>query len=217
MMSYIVPEAVLRDLTPPDCELDLLDGKAFVSLVAFDFTETAVAGVQWPGFRNFPEINLRFYVRKSGQRGVCFVQEFVPCAFISLMARIFYNEPYRGVPMRSEITQTEQSIDVRHSLQVRGRLMSLSLVGRKPPVMPQDDSIETFFKEHEFGYGTSRRGRLIRYRVEHPKWSVFPVSSYALDWDWRIAYGDRWSFLQDRQPDHVLLAAGSRVRVMRQQ
>jgi uncharacterized protein len=217
LLSYAVPDETLNDLTPPGCELDRLDGRAFVSLVAFDFTETAVAGVRWPGFRVFPEINLRFYVRQDRQRGVCFVREFVPCGFIALMAKVFYNEPYRGVPMTSEITETPQSIDVRHRLEIDGRQLSLSIRGDKPSVMPEDDSVEAFFKEHEYGYGISRRRRLIRYRVEHPKWNVFPVSSYKLDWDWPAAYGERWSFLQDRQPDHVLLAAGSRVRVMRQQ
>ena len=60
IITYAVAPARLERRLPPGCELDLRDGSAFVSLVAFDFLDTRVLGVRWPGFVNFPEINLRF-------------------------------------------------------------------------------------------------------------------------------------------------------------
>jgi len=217
ILSYSVPPQVLQPLLPPECELDLLDGQSYVSLVAFDFLQTRVWRVPWPGARNFPEVNLRFYVRHNGQRGVCFIREFVPCRIVALVARLFYNEPYSGVSMISEVEQSADSISIRHEADVGGRRQSLRITAGKPAIRPDEGTTEHFFKEHNWGYGTSRGGELVRYRVEHEAWDVYPILSCELDWDWPAVYGERWSILRDRRPDHVLLAAGSPVRVLRQE
>src|SRR5437763_1450757 len=73
LANYPCHDHLLRP--PPGLELDRFDSSAFVSLVGFSFLDTRVLGVGWPGFRHFPEWNLRFYVRRGDQRGVCFVRE----------------------------------------------------------------------------------------------------------------------------------------------
>src|SRR3954447_11228905 len=98
LLTYRVPAALLTPRLPPGCELDARPddppGTAYVSLVAFDFTDTRVLGVAWPGYRSFPEIILRFCVRHGTSRGVCFIREFVPKRLVATMARRLYNEPY---------------------------------------------------------------------------------------------------------------------------
>jgi len=59
-----------------------------VSLVAFDVRDTRVRGVAWPGLRDFPEVNLRFYVREGDRRGVVFIRELVPSRAVALVARL---------------------------------------------------------------------------------------------------------------------------------
>src|SRR2546423_13280170 len=87
LATYAVPPALLRPRLAAGLELDTRDGQAFVSLVAFDFLDTRVLGVPWPGFRDFAELNLRFYVRRGADRGVMFVREFVPQRLVAWMAR----------------------------------------------------------------------------------------------------------------------------------
>ena len=58
LASYAVPPSLLEKRLPPGLALDLKDGSAFVSLVAFEFLDTRVLGVGWPGYRNFGELNL---------------------------------------------------------------------------------------------------------------------------------------------------------------
>src|SRR3954469_20731239 len=99
LLTYAVPPALLEPRLPPGLDLDLRDGQAFVSLVAFDFLDTRVLGVPWPGFRNFPEINLRFYARRGDERGVVFVREWVPQRLVAWLARTLYNEPYAAAAM----------------------------------------------------------------------------------------------------------------------
>ncbi len=77
MANYEADPALLLPLVPDGCELDLHDGKCFVSLVGFMFFNTRVLGLPVPFHVNFEEVNLRFYVRHETQgevrRGVVFV------------------------------------------------------------------------------------------------------------------------------------------------
>jgi uncharacterized protein len=213
LVTYAVPPAVLEPFVPPGCELDTIGGDAFVSLVAFDFLDTRVGGVGWPGFVNFSEINLRFYVRHRGVRGVAFIAEFVRQPTIVRMARLIYNEPYRAASMSSRVHCEGASIVVDHKLALDGETYRLRVDADATRVRPGRESIEHFFKEHEWGFGTSRGGRLIRYHVEHAEWDVHPVRSFELNWNWRKIYGEEFAFLQDVKPYSVMLAAGSAVRV----
>src|ERR1043165_9319126 len=95
MMNWAVEPAMLASHVPPGMEIDTsLDGRAYASLVAFEFRETRLMGVRVPGLWSFPEVNLRFYVREKGEgedrRGVCFVREFVPARSAVLAARGLY-------------------------------------------------------------------------------------------------------------------------------
>jgi hypothetical protein len=213
LVTYAVDPGVLARFVPPGCELDLRDGNAFVSLVAFDFLDTRVLGVPWPGFRDFPEINLRFYVRCQEKRGVCFLREYVPQRLVAGVARLIYNEPYVAARMTSRIERTATTIATHHTLTLDGREQSIRVTGRLETIQPATDSVEHFFKEHEWGFGTTRSGQLVRYRVEHPVWAVHPVMRVALQWDWERVYGSAWGFLQDREPCSTILAVGSAVRV----
>ena len=217
LITYELDPAMLQPFVPPVCELDLLDGKALASLVAFDFLDTRVMGIRWPGFVNFPEINLRFYVRHTDDvgfhRGVCFIREFVPQRTVALIARSFYNEPYFSAPMQSDTTSQNDSVTVHHTINVSGRINSIHMVGSASTISPPADSMECFVKEHEWGFGTSRSGRLIRYQVQHPVWDICPVQSFDLDWDWAAIYGPLWAPLQRMQPISTILAVGSDVKV----
>jgi uncharacterized protein YqjF (DUF2071 family) len=213
LLTYAVPPALLEPRLPRGLSLDLRDGQAFVSLVAFDFLDTRVLGVPWPGYRDFPEINLRFYVRHGDERGVVFIREFVPRRMVAYLARTVYGEPYQAAPMSSRITQDDDRIVVEHLLTFGGRVNLVKVLGRKPGAIPDSGSTEHFFKEHQWGFGSGRGGACIRYEVAHPHWACYPVESYELDWDWRAVYGDEFAFLGEAEPCSVVLAAGSRISV----
>ncbi|MEZ4363433.1 MAG: DUF2071 domain-containing protein [Kofleriaceae bacterium] len=213
LFTYAVAPERLARLLPPGLALDTVDGEAFVSLVAFDFLRTRVLGVPWPGYRDFPEINLRFYVREGERRGVAFVRELVPKRLVAWLARLLYNEPYAYAPMRSEVRELGGSLEVEHTLRAGGRTQRLWVRARAQAQLPAEDSREHFFKEHSWGYGRSRRGELNRYEVRHPVWEIFPVERYELDWDFGATYGAPWGELTSARPSSVVLARGSAVRV----
>ncbi|HTK38016.1 MAG TPA: DUF2071 domain-containing protein, partial [Pyrinomonadaceae bacterium] len=106
MANYEVDPSLLANRVPAGTELDLHDGKCFVSLVGFMFVDTRVLGVPVPFHVNFEEVNLRFYVRRETEaetrRGVVFIKEIVPRFAIALIARRLYGEPYQAWKMHHE-------------------------------------------------------------------------------------------------------------------
>lgn len=213
LANYPVPAALLKPRLPPGLFLDERDGSPYVSLVAFEFLDTRVFGISWPGYRNFPELNLRFYVRQGNERGVVFVREFVPQRLTAWMARTLYNEPYVATPMNRKVETTATTIQAEYGLHYAGRWHAIKVTGRLPAYTPDENSVEHFFKEEHWGFGVTRGGELLRYQVGHPVWDVYPVQDYQIDLDWGDVYGPEWKFLQKTQPESAVLAVGSAITV----
>ncbi len=209
IVSYRVPDELLKPHLPRGCELDRRDGSAFASLVAFEFLDTRVLGVKWPGFVSFLEWNLRFYVRVAERRGVVFIREFVPSALVAAIARWRYNEPYHSAALRQEIASTEMRYGV--TWQSKSATIALGLIPKQQQV--DKESREHFFKEHQWGFGTSRSGERMTYEVRHPEWEILPVTSARVEIDWGALYGPEWKCLQDAEPYHAAFAVGSDVTV----
>jgi uncharacterized protein YqjF (DUF2071 family) len=213
LATYAVPPGLLQKRVPPGLTLEVRDGNAFVSLVAFEFLHTRVLGIPWPGYRNFGEINLRFYVRQGEQRGVVFIREFVPQRLVAWMARLLYNEPYLAAPITLAREEGPDAIALDYRLRFAGREQRIGVRAGKPAFRPTDDSTEHFFKEHHWGYGTTRAGQGIRYEVAHPVWDVYTVAEHQLDFDFAGVYGSEWGILEQAAPISTILAVGSPISV----
>ncbi len=219
LLTYAVEPEILESYLPKGLELDMYKGNAFVSFVAFDFIRTRVKGIPFPFHINFPEVNLRFYVKhtdKEGliRRGVVFIREFVPKYMIALIANTIYNEPYLSTPMKSNIVLKDGERIISHSLYYGGQEHSWQFVCTDRGYMPEENSTEHFFKEHEWGFGVNHKGQLMEYRVEHPFWNVYPLAKrFELKVDFGILYGEQWSFLNQQIPYNITVAEGSAIKV----
>jgi uncharacterized protein YqjF (DUF2071 family) len=214
IISYAVPESVLLPYLPRGCELDTLRGLPHVSVVAFDFEDTRVRGFHIPFHVDFPEINLRFYVRHKGQRGVCFIREFVPRSLVSLVARTIYNEPYQTLCMSSTAKRVADGTHFEHNFRVDGHRQRITVaVTQQAPHLLDPASDEAWFKEHEWGFGTDRAGHTLKYRVAHPTWLTWRVAWHRVHMDFARTYGPQWAFLGEQEPTNVLVAEGSGVTV----
>ena len=214
LFTYKVPQEMLLPHLPRGLELDTIEGNAFASLVAFDFINTRVKSRKIPFHVNFPEINLRFYVKEkeTGRRGVVFIREFVPKFFISFIANRIYNEPYRSIKMKSLIS-VKDAVQIKHIIKYKRREFFVTAEGKNEPYLPGEDTKEHFFKEHSWGYGANRRGQTLVYQVEHPVWQVYPLITCDNNFDFAFLYGAKWSFLNGAETYSVMLAEGSGVKV----
>lgn len=192
LASYAVPDDVLLPLLPAGLALDRWQGSAWCSLIGFDFSQMRVLGWSVPpafGVCDFPEFNLRFYVREGDRRGVVFVRELVPIPLIALAARLTYNEKYSTARMTSRVTQVGDLRRVRHDFFVRGQAHSLAVTAQAPTRDPAPESLEDWIKEQGWGFGQTRGGKLIRYRVSHPHWRTYAVQDFFLSLDFASLYG----------------------------
>src|SRR5205085_8441030 len=139
IITYKIDPALLIPHIPSGLEPDTIDGSAFVSLAAFNFADTKVKGIKVPFNVNFPEINLRFYVKNKDKRGVVFIREFVPKIFIPLVANTFYNENYRCIPMKSKMT-ANGTINLNHSIRYDKKEFHINLEAGNKSYTPPENS-----------------------------------------------------------------------------
>ncbi|MFB6307073.1 MAG: DUF2071 domain-containing protein [Flavobacteriales bacterium] len=72
---------------------------------------------------------------------------------------------------------------------------------------------KTFLTKHYWGYKNIGNNRTSEYEVEHPKWDIYNVKDYSIDFDFGIVYGDSFKFLNQAAPKSVILAEGSEIKV----
>ena len=213
MANYEVDSALLASRVPHGTELDLHEGKCFVSLVGFMFLDTRVMDFLVPFHVNFEEVNLRFYVRRETEdevrRGVVFVKEIVPRRAIATVARTLYGEPYECWSMSNKRDEKEVSYSWK-----KGEAVNSIAVERGENLgVPSENSHGEFIIEHYWGYTKRGENRTDEYKVEHPKWELFKADNARIDVEFAKTYGDEFEFLNRTSPHSILLAKGSEIAV----
>jgi hypothetical protein len=218
MLNYVVDPRVLESLVPSGTELDFHEGNTFVSVVGFLFLDTRVLGLPIPLHRDFEEVNLRFYVRRKNvddwRRGVVFVRELVPKRAIAFIARSFYGEPYSALPMRHSIERKQGRVTVEYQWQRERRWETLSMTAIGEPASSRQGSHEEFITEHYYGYTALKSGSS-EYRVEHPRWKLWPAESFKFIADIGSLYGRQFVETLSAPPASAFIAEGSAVAVFR--
>lgn len=217
MANYVVDPEVLYDYLPQGTHLDLWDGKAYVSVVGFQFLNTKVMGMKFPFHTNFEELNLRFYVKREvngeWRRGVVFIKEVVPKIVIAKAAKWFYNENYIALPMRNEKKEQEGRLHVEYAWKYAGAWNNLKVIAYSDPLAMLAGSEEEFIAEHYWGYSKQKDGSTVEYQVEHPRWKVYQVRDLEFNCDVSGLYGVTFDPYLKQEPHSVFLAHGSDIIV----
>jgi uncharacterized protein len=217
MANYSVPPEILLPYLPKGVELDLFEGKAYVSLVGFMFKHTRLFGIPIPLMGTFEEINLRFYVkRKDGdtiKRGVVFINETVPYKIVAFIANKLYKEHYISIPTKSKIGETNSIKTVNFQWKPKTGWNKIAITTNNISAPMSLNSIEEFIFEHYYGYTKVSESETQEYRVNHPRWNINQVLSTDIHCDFEAMYGNDFAFLSDTEPDSVIFAEGSDVSV----
>jgi uncharacterized protein YqjF (DUF2071 family) len=217
MFNYAVDPGLLRRFVPTGTELDDFEGRTYVSLVGFEFNRTRVARMAIPFHRSFEEVNLRFYVRRSGRRGVVFIRELVPKFAVAAIARIAFGENYSRVPMSHSIHVSPESgiAEAEYCWGSGPGRCSMRIEAEKTSFIPADDSLGQFITEHYWGYAAQSDRGCLEYEVQHPRWVVREAKSARFSGDAARFYGAEFGKLLMLPPDSAFLAEGSPVIVFR--
>ena len=141
---------------PEGTTLDFYEGHCFTSLVAFQFLNTKVFGFPAYTWRNFDEINLRFYVKRHlsngrEQTGVVFVKEIVPSRFIAWVARTLYKENYIAMYMEHEFTR-DQTLKLTYRCGTGKLSNQFSAVVSLDGETTNEEGLKPYITEHYWGY-----------------------------------------------------------------
>ena len=213
LLSYAAERRALRRFLPSGLEFDDWRGQTLISIVGFQFARTRLLGCPVPFHGNFPEVNLRFYVRRQGpegmRRGVVFLREMVPMPAVALIARRLYHENYARLPMTQII---EPGRSAKYAWTIAGRKNWISARTIAAPSLPSHDSIERFILDHHWGYTRTSSGGCLEYRVDRPEWRAYPVDSFEISAeDLGVDAGIAAAFRAE--PVSVIYSEGSPVSV----
>lgn len=216
MLNYVVDPAVLEPHVPAGTHLDLWQGRAIVSVVALRFLRMRVLWVPVPFHRDYPQVNLRFYVAREqpggeSRRGVVFLRELVPRRLLATAARWGHNEPYAAAPMDAVVVPADGRPVVRYSWHLGGQRHGLEAAAAGDAAVPPEGSEAEFITRRHWGYTRQRDGATSELEVRHPPRIVWPAHG-ALQPD---PEAHRLVPELDAQPHSVLIADGSPVAVFR--
>jgi hypothetical protein len=215
MLNYAVDPALLQPFVPAGTQLDQHEGKTYISLVGFEFKRTRVLGFAAPFHQDFEEVNLRFYVKRSGRRGVVFIRELVPKYFVAAIARFAFNEKYSCVPMSRRIeARVDGSIaKAEFAWGLGPSRCSMSIETDGASSLAAEGSEEQFITEHYWGYAAQPSGGCLEYEVQHPSWQVWKARHAEFSGNAAHYYGAELAQPLTSRPDSAFLAQGSPVTV----
>ena len=210
ILSFEVPEELVRRIVPSVLALDRWEGRTHISLVALEMDDLRVRGWRVPGFTAHAQVNFRTYVRYGNRTegGVWFIRQLVPSRLIAAVGRWCYREPFDTAPIECAAAETAAEARVEYRIARRWRVAAAAgpIVGR-----PAAGSAAAYFQERYAGYRLDRRGRLTAFRVEHPSWVGREVRRLEWHLDFATLYGAPWGVLNERRPISAVYAEGSEV------
>jgi uncharacterized protein YqjF (DUF2071 family) len=217
MFNYEIDPKILENYVPKGTELDLWNGKCYISLIGFMFENVKVLGFKVPFHVNFEEVNLRFYVKRleNGiwKRGVVFIKEIVPKQAITFVANTLYKEHYQTLKMSHSRTENETSKSFQYNWMKDRKWNSIQMTTSKNPIPIALNSEAEFITEHYFGYTKYNEKTTIEYEVRHPKWEQLEVVNHKIEVDFESIYGKDFTFLQNLKPTSTFLALGSKITI----
>ena len=177
------PEAIAPHL-PPELELDLWQGQAYVTRIPFSVEASRPALVPTPLGMDFLEVNLRTYVRpkgtdgRLGEPGIFFFSLEASSWLSAAGARMAYGLPY--FPARMRMSKRGLHFDYE-SRRILGSAAALSASWDvKDAVGPASPGTLEYFLVERYLLYVTRIGRLLRARVRHRPYPLFRVDVSSL-------------------------------------
>lgn len=215
--NFEVDPTILEKYLPNKTELDIWEGKCYVSLVGFMFQNTKLLGFPIPFHRHFEEVNLRFYVKyfdnSEWKRGVVFIKEIVPKHALTFVANTVYKEHYETMKMKHFWKHTSEHLQVEYAWKTKKHNSLFKVKASGVPQEIEENSKAEFITEHYWGYTRVDEETTYEYEVTHPRWQVYEVSNFKVAVDFAAVYGSEFECLNHQTPTSVMLAEGSEIAV----
>jgi len=177
-LHWQVPLATLRPLVPEALELDTFGDVAWIGVTPFRMTRVRpVFAPPIPTASDFPELNVRTYVRHRGRSGVYFFSLDAASKLAVVTARTVTDLPYFHA--RMQMRRMKGDVDYRSKrlnagaspAEFRARYRPTGDVYRAEP-----GSLEHFLTER-YSLFVLRAALLFRLDIEHAPWPLQPATA----------------------------------------
>ncbi|MEY2409888.1 MAG: uncharacterized protein QOF48_2558 [Verrucomicrobiota bacterium] len=176
-MHFEVPVELLQPQVPFD--LDLFEGRAFVSLVAFTMRGMRLAfggrATQWMSapFGQQRFLNVRTYVRHADEQGIYFLAEWISTGICVPFGRVTYGLPYRWGRLefdhRPERGPLKGRVAARHG---GGVLDYTAHLGAAPSFAVAEEGSLNHFLVERYSAFTQHRRQCRQFRIWHEAWPL---------------------------------------------
>jgi hypothetical protein len=173
-MHWRVDEQSIRRLIPEGLDVDTYDGTAWIGVVPFRMSDVAPRGIPAiPGLSAFPELNVRTYVTRSGERpGVWFFSLDATNWLAVRAARRFFHLPYMDA--RIAIDRDQRKLHYRSERVHRGQSaaeLAVAYCGEGDAFETQPGSLDHFLTARYCLY-CQGGGHLFRGEIDHSPWQL---------------------------------------------
>jgi uncharacterized protein YqjF (DUF2071 family) len=179
-LHWKVDKDIVLELIPKELQLDLIDGEAWVSLVAF--TMQKIRPRFLPHFRpisDFHEINVRTYVTQNGKPGVYFLSMEGHKSFSVFLSRALSGLPYiKSKMIRNLDLKSYTSYNPEKNFRLNVNYKIKEEIAAKNP-------LELFLTERYSLYQDTKN-HLFRYEIHHLPWVLNTVEVFDLITDYKI-------------------------------
>ncbi len=213
-----ITAAELRPHVPPELEIDLFEGQAWIGVVPFRMSGVRLRGLPGvPGTAAFPELNVRTYVKAGPllagpfqRAGVWFFSLDAASALAVTLARAWFHLPYFRARMRCEpCGDAVEYESVRTHAGAPSAIWRGSYEPTGPVFRSRPGSLEHWLTERYCLWAGAEDGRLWRGEIHHVPWPLQPARATVEQDTMAAAHGLRHSA---RDP-HLLFARRLDVRI----
>ncbi len=180
-VHWRVPPQALRPLIPEPLQIDAFQGAAWVGFVPFVIESVRPVWLPpVPRLFDFPEANVRTYVRYGEQRGVWFFSLDAAHRLAVWVARQYWKLPYFHARMRCQLIAPNE---VAYETVRRDRSRAFARVRYRfegEPRETEPGTLEHFLVER-YTLFTAHQGRIYRGEVAHLPYAVQPATILELE------------------------------------
>jgi uncharacterized protein len=189
-LHWPVDPVALRPLDRSPLEIETIDGRAFITVVAFEARRIRVGGLPVPSFlSSFPQLNLRTYVTLGGRPGVFLLRVAVGGRIAAAIGRRLFFLPYE----RARLTLRREGESHVFDCRSLPAAQTVSFAARYRPEGPVFEApsgpLERWLSERSRYYSRDPRGRVVVGDIDHPPWSLQRARLESLEDTWPAAPG----------------------------
>jgi uncharacterized protein YqjF (DUF2071 family) len=177
-LHWQMPLEALRPHVPESLQLDTFRNVAWVGVTPFRMTRVRpLLAPPIPTANDFPELNVRTYVRHGAHSGVYFFSLDAASRLAVKAARTATNLPYFHARMKHRRTKDDVHYESRRT---HGGARPAEFRARYRPTGPvfqsQPGSLEHWLTER-YSLFVTRGAGLLRVDIEHEPWSLQPATA----------------------------------------